>query len=178
MSSFDGQLHEKDTRRVSRLLRILSVPVAISAVALGWGMALAALGLWFGSIMGWWLSPDLDHTAVTRSEYQAMKKGCFGFAWVAFWTPYAIIPHRSFLSHSFVGTVGRVVIFLGCFIHVPLLALYNAVLTPEAGIEFSTPWALYVGFAIACAVHDGAHYVRDGLDPLGILSLFKRRRWK
>lgn len=173
MSSFDGKLHQKDANVVTAILTAIGLIVLVIGLILAPWVALVGGGILLGSRVGWWLSPDLDHTAMTRTEYQAMKKGPIGFLWVALWTPYAAIPHRSFLSHSIIGSIGRVAIFCAVFIHLPWWVLFKTLLMPGFGIGFWVPWGFYAGVAIAQIVHDSVHYVRDGLDPLGMMSLWK-----
>lgn len=173
MSGYDGWLHEKDAKKIGRALRILSPLPALMYPVIGADGLLIGAGVFFGSFMGLWLSPDLDHMATTRTEYQAIKRGGpIGWFWVAFWTWYAaIIPHRSFWSHSVIGTLIRAAIFISVFIHLPVWAVLRFGLNINFGIQ--TAWPFYLGITASLIIHDAAHYLRDGLDPLGLVRLWK-----
>ena len=170
MAGYDGHLHEKDAKFIRKWLTILCSPVVGVNVLVGlWPVAEFFIGIILGGVMGWWATPDLDHTGMTREEYRAMKKfGILGSLWVALWTPYAFIfPHRSFWSHSVVGTAIRFLIVM------TTLFLLFTITKSIFGLGVKWPWTVgYVGFFLGWYVQDAAHYVRDGLDPLGI------KKWK
>ena len=89
---------------------LLAVPAAL--LAAGWGSEPGnAIACGVGCLAGVILSPDLDISSRTRSEYLVYRyMGRFpGALWFAFWWLYArLIPHRSPLSHwPIIGTMGR-----------------------------------------------------------------------
>ena len=89
---------------------LLTIPVTLLAAGAGSGMT-AAVACGAGCLAGVILSPDLDISSRTRSEYLVDRYlGCFlGSIWFAFWWLYArLIPHRSPLSHwPIIGTISR-----------------------------------------------------------------------
>ena len=66
-----------------------------------------------GLVAGHLVTPDLDVDAITHEERRALRAGCFGWAWVAWWWPYArLMAHRG-LSHApLLGTLTRAVYLL------------------------------------------------------------------
>jgi len=152
-SSFDGKEHSRDGKVVIIVITTVAVPLAIFVnLELG-------LGLLAGAFAGWWLTPDIDHRGKTHEEYRAEKKlGVLGLLWVAYWSFYAFfIPHRSSLSHGWLGTIGR---FL--YLMVPVWLVVWAVFF-AVGEPFTFPWLFNGAMLGAWFIQDVFHYVRDGL---------------
>jgi len=168
MGGFDGWLHDKQAKRVLKLLGIASLG-AIPLMPYWFPDAIwLSLGLLGGAWMGWWLTPDIDLPSTTHEEYRAMHAGFIGALWVAAWTPYAfLVPHRSIYSHSIIGTAIRyamllVATFALWAIASLVLGLYN--------IHLDYPWSVaHVSFFVGLAIQDSFHYMLDGLGPLGLL---------
>lgn len=120
------------------------------------GSALAGLGVFLGcGIVGQILSPDLDQTTITASEWTVIRRlGPFAGLWIAAWWPYAtLIKHRSPLSHyPGLGTVGR----LAYLLWGPLWYIMSR--------DIQVPvWAMviFTGMVAGLVVSDTAHYVMD-----------------
>ena len=114
--------------------------------------ALGMLALCQG-VVGLILSPDLDQTTITASEwYMVRRLGPLAGLWIAYFWPYAVlIKHRSALSHwPVLGTVGR----LAYLLWGPVWVIIRKGLTVP-------PWALALGMFCGLAVSDAAHYVMD-----------------
>lgn len=169
--SFDGHLHEKDARRIIRIMTVPYLSVAIAT--LFWRDAwLCSIGLLIGMWGGYAITPDADHTAMTREEYRAMKHwGLPGAILVAYMMPYAyIFPHRSRWSHSiFPGTLIRIA-YVSVIPTLLLIALLNWI---DIGMF---PYWLYGGLIIAWSIQDMFHYIRDEIGPLGT-NRKRKVRW-
>lgn len=165
--SFDGYLHERDGKRVLRVVLPLSVIIAL--VTIVWRDAWqVAIGLYLGALCGYAITPDADHTAMTREEYRAMRKWkVFGAVLVGYMTPYAyLVPHRSRLSHSiFPGTLLRILYVTWWLLGIILFLRFRFDLK-ILGIPF------FASFCFGWSLQDIFHYHRDDLGFLGM----RRRR--
>ena len=106
-----------------------------------------------GSLIGIFLSPDLDIDHRTISERILIEKGrLFGYLFFFYWYPYArLIAHRSAWSHApLLSTIGRCLYALWPLL---LFAEYRALL-------FTEFWA-WVLFGLI--VSDTAHWLMDTL---------------
>lgn len=112
---------------------------------------LAGIAAGCGSILGVFLSPDLDVNHKTISERILLETvGILGWLFFVYWWPYAkLVRHRSWLSHApLFGTALRLLYALG-----PLLYFeeYRDLLFTE-----------FVGWmVVGLAVSDIAHWVMD-----------------
>lgn len=162
-TSYDGHLHARDAKVVGIFLTGLAL--SILPLALYWlPVWQVSLGILLGAWLGWWLTPDIDHTNSTQEEYRAMRKlGVLGAIWVGMWTPYAyLFKHRSIWSHSIIGTAIRFgMIFLVCFL------FWLVVMKSIFGLEFPWSWG-YVSCFIAYTIQDMVHYMRDEIGPFGL----------
>lgn len=146
---------------------LLSLPVALLAV--GWGAGTTgAVACGAGCLAGVFLSPDLDISSRTHSEYLVYRYlGRFlGVVWFAFWWLYArLTPHRSPLSHwPILGTIGR---FLYVYIFGGLL-WYGAawLVTGSAAWIPLFQWLqapLFAWALIGLVLADTLHYLMDFL---------------
>lgn len=164
---FDGHLHEKDAKRVLRVVGPLALAILLLTIV--WRPAWqVAIGLYLGSLLGFAITPDADHKAMTREEYRAMKRwGILGALLVAYMTPYAyIFPHRSRWSHSLIpGTMLRILYVM----LLPLCLVITVCLITD--LEFP----LSIGYVALCAgwmIQDAFHYKRD---KLGFFGMNRRR---
>ena len=172
---YDGWKHEKIALRVRWIVMFISI--ALLPLTFFWKDAVqVSIGLVFGSVMGWWVTPDIDHLSTTREEYRAIKKlGFLGALWVAYMTPYAyIFPHRSIWSHSIIGTVVRIVYIsflpIGVFILVcNKISEYTNLLE---SVTFADYYIILISIFVGWFVQDMMHYLVDGIGPLGL----KKRR--
>ncbi len=167
MGGFDGHLHEKDAKRVLRVVLPLSILIAIGTIV--WRDAWqVGLGLYLGALCGYVITPDADHRAMTREEYRAMKKwGVFGAVLVGYMMPYAyLFPHRSRWSHSiFPGTVLRILYVTWWLIGLILLLRFQ--------LDLKVLWIpFYSSFIFGWSLQDAFHYRRDNL---GFLGMVRRR---
>jgi len=144
----------KDHARASKFL---ALPVAVASFAVVDDPVLA-LGAVLGcGIVGQVLSPDLDQSDLTRSDWLVLKRaGVFGGLWLAWLYPYAVaIPHRHPLSHApVVGTVGRV-------LYVTLPFLVGARLLDWSPVIPAVVVRLLVGVFFGLLISDVAHWAMD-----------------
>ena len=65
---------------------------------------LTAIGVPLGYLFGRYITPDLDQSNITKTEWDAMRKAkLFGVFFVMYWLPYGyLMKHRSTLSHSYI----------------------------------------------------------------------------
>ncbi len=143
----------KDVKKASRLASggivlggiILGYSVATIAI---WTLSVAILCPLFCRLQEQWASPDCD---LQENRGKGFRK------YANYWYPYgAVVKHRSFRSHSAVGTVIRFV--YGFWPMLALLALPMGVWVPILGS------ALF-----GAAQSDIAHYALDGYGPVAML---------
>ncbi len=160
---FDGHLHEKDAKRVLRVVGPLALAIALMTIA--WRDAWqVGLGLYLGALCGYAITPDADHRTMTREEYRAMRKwGLLGAILVGYMTPYAFLfPHRSRWSHSMIP---------GTLIRILYVTWWLIVLTVLIRLKFNlnTLWMpFYFSMIFGWCLQDAFHYKRDDLGFLGI----------
>ena len=131
-----------------------------------------------------YIDPDLDHITITDSESRMRKElPIIGYVFVLYWTVYAAMlniiavglgishgrlgAHRSILSHSYFGTIGRMVWF-----NIPVIIIanvWNDVMTvndlPQYVITWTSSITLYyfIGQLFAILRADSIHYKMDEL---------------
>ena len=128
-----GKVHQKSNRKLIRVLFIVnSILLVLAYVFFGvlyWQYFVASLlALLFGYLYG----PDLDHHVITINEtelavliYYGLKnigvpyiisnaiKQIVIYITLLFWSIYSLIPHRHWLSHSYIfGTLLRNIYFI------------------------------------------------------------------
>lgn len=153
-----GRIHGQDS--------IILAAQAVGLTVMQGGDLRVALSVATGSVLGLFLSPDLDQDGRTSSELILIRRiPVIGHAFFMFWYPYAVlIPHRHFLSHApVISTAGRL-LYIALFWVAVLLALVllgvdvqTSVLTRRAvGLW---PWARWI--LVGLALSDSMHWLRD-----------------
>lgn len=166
----DGKTHAQAGKAV---LIILSTTTG-AGLGLAWytgqqSDAMLALGLvgggvLFGAVMGYLVTPDIDHPWYTVEEQRIRRR--FGevalVLWHLFWLPFVAAKHRSRLTHSWpVGTLARMGwLFLWAIVGAIALGVRDVSQEVVAGtILFA------LGCFIGWSAQDLVHLALDGLLP-------------
>ena len=151
----DGKAHTKASKVLAPLAGIATGAVCHTA---GLGIVdsvLAGFGAVVGcGVVGLVLGPDLDQPGVTIGERYIIKRAAIlGWLFVAYWSVYAKIPHRHWLSHApILGTIGRLIYLLWLPVG---FAVSKGVQVPH--------WAavVFAGMVAGLMVSDTAHWAMD-----------------
>lgn len=163
---FDGHEHARQAAIVLTLVLILAGAALIVSLGEGivWGIDLAA-GLVAGALLGYWITPDIDHEWKTMEESRIER--AFGpflaNMWMLLWAPYRkAFGHRSRWTHSWRGTLIRSMPITLALMGTYMLCLNGLGIT----IRWATPWP--VAANLAWLAQDMVHYHHDGLGWLGV----------
>lgn len=145
-----GEVHA-DTSKALTVPLMLGVPFLAEELPGDLLPLIAGFAAGGGSLVGIFLSPDLDIDHKTISETILIEKGkLFGYLFFVYWYPYArLIAHRSTWSHT---------PLLGTFIRL-LYALWPLLIFAEyRALLFREFWAWVL---LGLVVSDTAHWLMD-----------------
>lgn len=132
---------------------VVASTVAVGTALAAPGIALytgpvVALGICLGTLVGWLITPDIDHHAITEEERRLIKHfGIFEHAWRLYWMPYEkLFKHRGMSHTPVIGTLTRAIYF-------PTPAMLAGYLD----------WNLLVGLLAGWVAQDLIHILGDAL---------------
>ncbi len=130
---------------------VVAIPATVLTLGLGVDIALVVGG---GCLTGILLTPDLDLNRTMPWGSNQLKRWVpwLFVAWSIFWLPYRkLVPHRSWISHSFISSTVIRVLYLSI--------LFLPLIHPFIPRILSSPyfWAFLGGLAVS----DGFHIAVD-----------------
>lgn len=135
-------------------------PSALSATAAVAGGAVS------GAVMGFLITPDIDHPWYTVEE-QRIAKGCGPAAlvlWSLFWLPFVAVRHRSKITHSWPLATALKQLWLTAWALVVVFVLNYAlgVSVPLREEDLAYMFLAWLAMFLGWSVQDLVHLVLDG----------------
>lgn len=170
----DGYFHTQLTLQLS-ILAAFSSMLFMPFVRIDQSGSLL-IGAILGCLTGIILSPDLDQTSITVSEWYVLKIPIVGIIigpiFIAFWLPYSrIFKHRSFWTHTpFVGTMIRLVylmVLISIYSYVvPFIrvgSIYISTNIIQYIVDIYHPLLLpsWISWFYGLCISDTGHWLRD-----------------
>ncbi len=169
----DGTVHFKYYQRGYATLPIITAAVWLSTALYYWPpIEKVLLSLEFASVLyllGRWIDPDLDQAGTSSADSRMAKEiPLLGYIFYLYWTSYALSmsalakllgasrghlgAHRTWLTHSYFGTIVRVAYF-----NIPVITVFIFTgFHPPGWFEH-----YLVGMTIAFIYSDSIHYRLD-----------------
>lgn len=151
----DGHYHDRITIALSVCVLVIGV---FTTTALNTALAFS------GCMFCLFCNPDLDMQGVTKAEgnvYRAFGK-VIGVIWQTYWTPYSIVGHRSFISHTpVISTIVRYIYLIApATLILAVLDRYGVI--PMSVLDFVLWTFEYVPIVmIGTMIGDTGHFARD-----------------
>lgn len=172
MTSYDGPTHYYWWRYGAITVMVVTLLVAVILVCSGLIQHVWQVLVWvnINYFITRWIDPDLDQIGMTSADNRMVRElKIIGLVFAFYWTVYAFLifaivwmlgrahpwyqGHRSFLSHSYLGTFGRIIWF-----NIPVyktLEIFSIMPYDWTVIQY------LIGQVIAFVIADTIHYLVD-----------------
>jgi hypothetical protein len=172
----DGVTHYYYWRKGVKTLPLITLGVWLTTIPIYWGpiiehvlltLEMACVLYLFGAVN----DPDLDQAGISSAEGRMAKIPILGYFMILYWTAYALLvsaiakttkaskgalgAHRVWFTHSFLGTLIRIV-----WANIPLILFCK-------GLHIEIPKEIMIEYILANVIaftySDAIHYYHDGM---------------